>query len=1078
MKKSIKVVLSLIAMMLMSVSAFAQVTTSSLNGKITDANGAPVAGAAVIAVHTPSGTQYYAVADNDGSYYINGMRAGGPYTVQATCLGYKDVTFTDVTLQLAEPFVLNYNLPDDSEVLSEAIVISTASTKFSSEKTGAATNISSNQIMTLPSISRSVTDITKLSPYGGNGMNFSGTSGRSANFTVDGANFNNNFGLSTSLPGGGNPISIDAIEELQVVISPYDVRQSNFIGGGINAITKSGTNTFKGSAYTYHRNENMRGNRVNGKELAERTIDRTTTYGFTLGGPIIKNKLFFFVNGEYSVIPSTMNKWRPSEDGVADPDKNISRVTMKEAQDMRDFLISKYGYDPGSFTEYPADKKNYKMLARLDWNISDKHHLALRFNHTNSVTWSMPSSSRDIAAFANSSQSQYAITFANSAYSMNNKISTVSFDLNSRISNNLSNQFLVTYSDIEDVRGSNSDLFPMVEIAAGDLGETDMPYMLFGYELFTLYNRVGNQTLTVKDDLTYYKGAHKLTAGISYEGQVALNCYMRNGTGMFRYDSISAFKEGKAPVAMAFDWGYNGADDPSATVRFSQIGAYAQDEWKPVDNFKLTAGVRFDTIAFNNADVMTNNAILEADYGGRHIDTGMWPKTNIQISPRVGFSWDVLSDKTLTVRGGTGLFAGRLPLVFFTNMPTNSGMVKGRATRITDKALLEKFAGGLVTDRKEILNILNSHDPKKYPTTITPEDGTMPSEIAGVDPNFKMPQVWKSSIAIDYRPNVSFPLSFTAEYIFNKTINGVMLSNWNIKDENAGWATFNGADGRHIYPSSYKYTKTDAFVLTNTNKGYGSVLALSMNAEPVKNLRVTASATHTVAKELTGMPGSNASAAWQYIPSVEGPNFMTLHNSSYNNPFRGMVSLSYTTKNDVYSLFYEANQYGGNSYMYFNDINGDGYQYDLMYIPRDESEISFVSPADAARYWAFADQDEYLTAHKGEYAEAYAVTQPIVQTIDFHYAHNFRIKVGKSTNTLQLNFDINNLLNLFNSSWGVAKTFSPEAMSGRLLKYEYTNNEGKPVFSTRVPEGAKTWDYTYSSGNCWYMQIGLRYMFN
>lgn len=226
------------------------------------------------------------------------------------------------------------------------------------------------------------------------------------------------------------------------------------------------------------------------------------------------------------------------------------------------------------------------------------------------------------------------------------------------------------------------------------------------------------------------------------------------------------------------------------------------------------------------------------------------------------------------------------------------------------------------------------------------------------------------------------------------------------------------------------------------------------------------------------MPGSNASAAWQYIPSVEGPNFMTLHNSSYNNPFRGMVSLSYTTKNDTYSLFYEANQYGGNSYMYFNDMNGDGYSYDLMYIPRDESEICFVSPADASRYWAFADQDAYLSAHKGEYAEAYAVTQPIVQSIDFHYAHDFKIKVGKSTNSLQLNFDINNILNLFNSSWGVAKVFSTEAMSGRLLKYEYTNNEGKPVFSTRVPEGAKTWDYSYSSGNCWYMQIGLRYMFN
>ena len=1078
MYQTIKRVLAAFAAVLVSVSAFAQVTTSSMNGKVADVNGEPVAGAAVVATHTPSGTQYYAVANAEGRYYINGMRAGGPYTVEISCLGYQTVNYTDVTLQLAEAYALNAALADDAEMLSEAIVVSTAASKFTAEKTGAATNITNSQIAVLPTISRSITDIAKLSPYGGNGMNFSGSSGRSANFTVDGANFNNNFGLSTSLPGGGNPISIDAIEEMQVVISPYDVRQSNFIGGGINAITKSGTNTFKGSAYAYHRNENMRGNRVNGEELSERTIDRTTTYGFTAGGPIIKNKLFFFVNAEMAIIPSTLNKWRTSEDGVADADKYISRVTTSDAETMRNFLISKYGYDPGSYTDYPANKKNYKFLARLDWNINDKHTLALRYNYTNNKTYSMPSTSRDISAFANSTQSQYGLVYSNSAYIQNNMISTVSLDLNSRLSNNLSNQLLLTYSDVEDVRDSDSDPFPMVEIAAGDLGETDMPYMLFGYELFTWKNRVGNKVLTAKDDVTYYAGNHKLTAGVSFEHQTALNVYMRNGTGMFRYDSMSDFMAGAAPVAMAFDWGYNGEEEPSATVRFAQAGAYVQDEWKPNDRLKLTAGLRFDTIIFNNNDVMTNNAILAQDFGGRSIDTGLWPKTNVQVSPRLGFSWNVTEDKTLVLRGGTGLFAGRLPLVFFTNMPTNSGMVKGRATRITDKNLLSQFAGGLVTDPNEILSILNAYNPSKYPTDITPEDGTLPSEIAGVDRNFKMPQVWKSSLALDFRPHTSFPLSITAEYIFNKTINGVMLSNWNIYQDNSGWSTFNGADNRHIYPSSFKYTSTDAFVLTNTNKGYGWMADISVNAEPVKGLNITAAYTHTVSKELTGMPGSNASAAWQYIPSVEGPNFMTLHNSSYNNPDRGMVSVSYREGNNTYSLFYEANRYGGNSYMYFNDVNGDGYSYDLMYIPKDESEIRFVSSDDAARYWEYAAQDEYLTKHAGEYAEAYAVFQPWVHTFDFHYAHDFKIKMGKNTNSLQLNFDINNIANLFNSSWGVAKSFSTEALSGRILKYEYTDLDGQPVFSTRIAAGTKTWDYTYSSGNCWYMQVGIRYQFN
>ena len=297
MKQTIKCLIAALAAMLMSVAAIAQVTTSALGGRVVDANGEPVIGAAVVATHEPSGTVYGVVTNNDGRYAINGMRAGGPYKVEISCLGFQTLAYTDVTLQLAETSALNGTLKEDSEMRGEAIVIAAPASKFSAQKMGSATNISSREIASIPTVSRSLTDVTRLSPYGGNGMSFAGADGRTANFTVDGANFNNNFGLSSSLPGGGNPISIDAIEEMQVVISPYDVRQTNFIGGGVNAITKSGTNTFKGSAYVYHRNENMRGNMVAGQEVSgARDKDRSTTYGFTLGGPIIKNKLFFFVN--------------------------------------------------------------------------------------------------------------------------------------------------------------------------------------------------------------------------------------------------------------------------------------------------------------------------------------------------------------------------------------------------------------------------------------------------------------------------------------------------------------------------------------------------------------------------------------------------------------------------------------------------------------------------------------------------------------------------------------------------------------------------------------------------------------
>jgi hypothetical protein len=1079
-------VLACIAL-LAGIAASAQVTTSSLGGRVVDQNGEPVIGAAVVAIHEPSGTSYGSITNADGLYTIQGMRTGGPYRVEVSCLGYQQVNYTDVTLSLAETFNLNAQLPESSEFLSEAVVIAAPTSKFAAvEKTGASTNISSRQMIEMPTISRSFSDMAKLSPYGGNGMNFSGSSGRSTNFTVDGANVNNNFGLSTALPGGGNPISIDAIEEMQVVVSPYDVRQSNFIGGGINAITKSGTNTFKGTAYVYYQNENMHGNRIDGVDL-ERTPESQTTYGFTLGGPIIKNKLFFFVNAERTPSPSEIIKWRPSQDGVEDETRMITRVRESEAQQMKDFLIKNYNYDPGSYNNYNKDQGNLKLLARIDWNINRNHKLALRYNYTKNNKWNAPSTSRDVSDMSFGMASKYGLVFSNSLYNQMNNLWTVSADLNSRFGDRVSNQLLVTYSDIQDVRGNDGGFFPFVEILAGDLGSdyANEPYMDFGTELFTYRNKVQNTVLNIKDDVTMYFGSHKVMAGATVEAQMALNTYMRNGTGMFRFASMSDFMSGHAPIEMAFDWGFDGDENPSAKVRFAQVGAYVQDEWTVNDRFKLTAGLRLDNLSFNNKDVMTNNETYKLDYGGRHVDTGKWPKPSIQVSPRLGFSWDVFGDKSLKFRGGTGLFSGRIPLVFFTNMPTNAGIVKGRMTRMKDPAILSQMmpGGHLVTDRWDILNILNGIDAAKYPTTITPETAPAPSEVAGVDYNFKMPQVWKSSLAVDYAFPFDFPLTISAEYIFNKTINGVMLTNYNIPEDNAGWVTFNGADNRHIYPSDYRYTTKDAYVLTNTNKGWGSITTVSLNAQPLQNLSITAAYTHTVSKEVTGMPGSNASAAWKYIPSVDGPNYNILHNSSYNLPDRLMASVAYTdAAHNHWSLFYEGLRYSGNSYVYANDINGDGNAYDLMYIPKDKSEIRFIDDESAKAYWAFADQDKYLRTHAGQYAEAYAVNQPMRHVFDFRFAHDFIVKVGSVRNTLQVSLDIQNVSNLFNSRWGVTKAFNPDVPNAsgnaKILKYERTDPDGVPVFSTMVDPGVKTWDYQHTLGNCWYMQVGIKYLFN
>ncbi len=1110
MKQAIKCFVAALAAIFIGVSAYAQVTTSSLGGLVTDENGEVLPGVAVVATHEPSGTVYGVVTNNNGRYTIQGMRNGGPYKVEVSCLGYRTVTFTDVTLQLAELYKLNAFLKEDKEMLNEAVVVSTANSKFSAEKTGAATNISSSQMASLPTVSRSITDVAKLSPYGGDGMSFAGGDGRSSNFTVDGANFNNNFGLNAGLPGGGSPISIDAIDEVQVVVSPYDVRQTNFIGGGVNAITKSGTNQFKGSAYVYHRNENMRGSINNGIQTGNAgpvAKERTTTYGATLGGPIVKNKLFFFVNFEYVQSPQIANRWQASEDGKMDPERFISRTTVEDMETVKNHLKDKYGYDTGSYTKFPADESNMKVLARIDWNITDKHHLAVRYNYAKNIKWNAPNKSSSNCGLRTTEarMSEYSMSFANSMYSMDNNVNSLTLDLNSRFSNDLSNQFLFTFSKLDDIRGTNSAKFPFIDILDGTGVK---PYMSAGYELFTWNNGVHNDVITLKDDVTYYAGTHKITAGLNYEYQMADNSYMRNGTGYYRYSSLDDFLKGATPETVAITYGYDGEKNPAARVRFHQTGVYAQDEWTPTENFKLTYGLRIDGMFFDNKDLMTNNAIKEMDYGGRHIDTGKWPNAQISFSPRIGFSWDILGDKSLKFRGGTGLFSGRLPLVFFTNMPTNSGMVQNLVSLTTvygkngaqADPLLKEFQGDMIVDTQKLVEKLNSLDPKRFPMTISPEDGVLPSQIQAVDPKFKMPQVWKTSIALDYAFPTSFPFSITGEFIYNKTVNGVNMENWNQKPID-GFIRFNGPDNRVIYPMGHgsKYThmgkdkdgndilinNPDAFVLTNTHKGYGYTANLMLKMEPVKNLSLMASYTYTAQKELTGMPGSNAESAFTYTPTVYGPNFASLHSSQYVTPHRVFASLTYTDKAyNHFSLFYEANPAGRYSYMIENDMNGDGYKYDAMYIPTmqqiENNEFRFVSDDDRDRYVAFAKNDKYLSKHAGEYAEGYSVFAPWMHRLDFRYAHDFKIPAGKQMNTIQLSLDFKNILNFFNSSWGVGKYMNPALKGGRLLTYDHIDADGVPVFSTNsaIQPGMEVWKNNPSPLQCWYVQVGIKYMFN
>ena len=1111
-----------VMLLLAAVGVNAQFTTSSMSGKVEDMQKEPIIGATVQAIHEASGTRYGAITNVDGRFSIQGMRTG-KYTVEISFIGYQSVRVKDVTLQLGVNYPIDVFMKESSELLDEVVVLGTAS-KFSGVKTGATTNVSNEQMQLLPSIDRSLSDFTRLSPYSGAGNTLSGRDGRTNTFTIDGANLNNNFGLSSTLPGGGNPISLDAIEELQVVVAPFDVRQTNFVGGGVNAITKSGTNMFRGSAYTYQKNEKFRGNKIDGYDLGKREEESKEVYGVTFGGPIIKNKLFFFVNGEYENQPQPITKWKLSENGTANADQLISRVTAADMQAFSDILQNKYGYNPGSYTDYDGGTKNYKFLGRIDWNITDAHKLSVRYNYTTNEQDNPTNGSSTVGSRTSSARiSKDAMAFRNNCYSMENTVWSLTAELNSRFGNDLSNRFLFTYSNIEDVRGSLSSPFPHIDIWDG----SEQAFMSAGYELFSWNNAVSNKVLSLHDNITWTLGKHKIIGGFNFEYQKAGNSFMRYGTGYYKFASFKDFQNGAAPLAFGLTYGYNGETDPIAEVSFAQSALFLQDEWDVTDHFKLTYGVRADLMSYLT-DLETNEAYKALDwkdhfiarndpnyasYKAPVIDTGKWPGASVLFSPRVGFNWDIVGDRSLVLRGGTGIFTGRIPLVFLTNMPTNAGMLQNTVSISNDKTgqltALKNYAaangGKYPTDVNEMVKALGL--PTVSPYTNADAEVSY-ATVAGVTDDFKLPQVWKNSLAVDYRLPISFPMTLTFEAMVNKDINAVSMENYNIQNVgNVG--RFEGPDNRYNYntvKTVQSGVTSGAVVLKNTSKGYSSTINAMVTAQPIPALNLMLSYTHTVSKEISGLPGNQAYSSWQNLYNVDGPNEVGLTNSQYVTPNKVIASASYRIKEGKnlatnIGLYYAGYNSGTYSYYYNNDMNGDGASYDLMYIPRTKEELNFADviikdgstvTAEKQRdiFWNFLEQDEYLSSHKGEYAKAYDVKMPWVHRFDLKVAQDFKLQVGKSMNTLQISLDILNIGNLLNDAWGVTKTTS-SCNYGKLLNYHSTNADKQPVYSLysydktnkyyispTLSEKSTTFTNYNNSSNCWQLQIGVRYIFN
>ena len=1032
----------------------AQVTTSTLSGRVQEAS-EPLPGTVVLVTHIPTGTTSYAITTEDGSYLITGLLSGGPYTVQFSQMGYTAEEARNIILPLGEVTHLDATLKP--EELQAAVVLQIGP-RLKLTRTGSSENVTAAQIEAMPSINKSIEDYIRISPYA-NGMSLAGGDGRMTNFTVDGANFNNNYGLNSNLPGGGNPISIEAIDQIQVVISPYDVRQTGFIGGGINTVTKQGSNTFKASAYTY--------------------FDRKQIYGATLGGPIVKNKLFFFANYEEQRKPTQVILYRARLDNEQ-PGGNISRTLLSDMEKVKTFLEDFYGYNPGSATDFPGDGVNRKALARLDWNLSPASRLTLRYNYTFDKVWNAPND--------NSADTGYRLTgtkrvgpqsmaFSGNMYGYNSEVHSAVLDLNSSCSEILTNQLLITFTHNHEYRALPGDQrFPHVDIMMEGALE---PYMSLGDELFSRYTDFTNTVINFKDDVTFLLGSHTVTAGFSHEYQEVTNCYMRNGGMYYRYASLNDFLERKAPESFALTYGFDGVEQPSDRISYLQCALYVQDDWRVSENFKLSGGIRLDGVLFNALDFKRNDAAYAFTFrDGIKIDTGMVPTSKVSVSPRIGFSWDIAGNNSLILRGGTGLFLGHLPLVYFMNIPSYANLSKNSVQFRTNydtgthDPRLDQFAGGLLKTKEEVI------DQFGLPRTL--ETHTAPYQLIGLDKSFKLPQTWKTTLALDYKVPVNFPFSLQAEAIFNKTVNGAFVDNPNLDFSHVDtWETF--PDGRLRYPAGKAQIvpgKSVAY-LTNTQKGYGVNLMAAVRLSPVKNLDLSASYAYTDTREMTGFPGNDLYSAFTNMPQVQGPGLPLLQSTQFVIPHKVTAQASYLIPIGLrISALYTAFSPAGYSYIYTNDVNGDGVGNDLMYIPASDDEILFRADAtrsaedQRAAFWAFVEQDPYLRSHKGQFAEAYAARAPFVHKLDLRLSQD--LTFGR--HRVQLSLTVLNVLNLFNKNWGMPQVNSASNGS-RILTFMGADASGRPEY-TFYPGVTKSYEPIYNAEEAWHLQMGLKYFFN
>jgi outer membrane receptor protein involved in Fe transport len=1104
----------LLGMLCMSGFLTAQVTTGALSGKVLDSKKEPVQGAKIKVTHVPSGSIYGTTARNDGHFEVRGLRVGGPYTVDVSYLGKGKDRVENVFVTLGEPTTVELSLEEAATQIKEVIVTSSRNSIINSNRTGAATNINNAMINAMPTGNRSLSDLTRLSPQSGasfgnnlnNSNSFGGRDGRFNNLQVNGANLNNGFGLSSNLaPGGfGQPISLDAIEEIQVGVSPFDIKQTGFTGANINAVTKAGTNEFHGSVYSFLRNNGLIGDKVDTYNLDVKK-SQFLTIGARLAGPIIKNKLFFFgnVEREESTFPGvTFNSKGSSLSG------NVSNVLADSLNKFSNFLRDSFKYQTGAYEGYANEftNKALKFLGRVDWNINENNKMYVSYSQMNSSedqTVNATSVPTGLTRVSNSRIGPNSLAFQNSNYSFDHVVRTLSAELNSTLNSIMSNQLLGTYSYINDIRSTPGSLFPFIDITNGGTNN----YMSAGTELFSTKNDLINNNFVITNNLNIDLKQNQLTVGASYEYQKFENSFLSGGSLYYRYNSLADFMGNKAPTAFGVAYPLTSQNGNSyVKASYAQLSAYVQDKFTVSKRLSLTAGIRFEMPSYDNSYLTTNTAVDAFSFTNPNgtslkFKSGEFPTPQLMVSPRASFNWDAMGNKNLQVRGGLGVFTGRIPFVWLTNQVGGIGTLVSNVGYSTPAQLSGiKFYTSLED--------MKAKSPAEY-AKLPQNTSTAPGSIVMIDPNFKMPQILRGDLGIDYKLPW-YGLIATGELMVTRDINAVYQYNANLPGAQSTMSTASGNDIRPRWTNNrLNSTLGSAFVLSNTNQGYSTVISVGVTRQSRKGVSGSLFYTRTLSEDVSSNPGSQASSAWNSLPNTSSPNAPVMTTSQYNTPHRLVGSLSYKhefskVNATTVSLFFEGANPGRYSYMYTSDINNDGAAADLIYIPNSGSELNWaaqtltvpnpsgvgtisktISVADQIAAWdAFVDQDEYLSANKGKYADRYGSLYPWYTRIDMRLMHDINFKgIGGKKNTIQFSWDIMNLPNLINSAWGVQKQLTVGGLSNNNGVIRTTTGVANPTYSLIADANGTLNNYksTFTNNNSvfstWYMQFGARFIF-